>query len=94
MALVVFSILYFLIIIDIKINCRKPAKTVPIDNGIDLIIKESSIKKQLIIKDKFKIIGVNAKGQNLPATFVTTPKIATIDIKGIKIIVILVNDII
>ena len=53
LALVVFRILYFLTIIDIKINCRKPAKTAPIDNGIDLIIKELSIKKQLIIKDKF-----------------------------------------
>ena len=46
------------------------------------------------MSDKFKIIGVTAKGQNFPDTFVITPIKATIDIKGIKIIVILANDII
>jgi hypothetical protein len=76
-----------------NINCIKPATTVAIASGMDLIIQRSFIKKQLIMSDKFKIIGVNAKGQNLPETFLTTPSKATIDIKGIKIIVILVNDI-
>ena len=38
---------------------------------------------------KFKIVGVNAKIQNFPETFVATPSIATIHINGIKIIVIL-----
>ena len=40
------------------------------------------------------MIGVNAIGQNRPETFVSTPNKATIDIKGIKIIVILDNVII
>ena len=34
----------------------------------------------------FKIVGVNAKIQNFPDTFVATPSIATIEINGIKII--------
>ena len=37
----------------------------------------------------FKIVGVNARTQNFPETFVATPRIATIEINGMKIIVIL-----
>ena len=77
-----------------SINCTKPDKTVAIESGIDLIDQKSLIKKQPMIRDKFKIIGVKAKGQNLPETFVIIPNMATIDIRGIKMIVILVNDII
>ncbi len=40
------------------------------------------------------IIGVNDNIQNLPDTLVATPNKATADIKGIKIIVILVSEII
>ena len=43
-----------------------------------------------MIKQKFKIIGVKDKAQNLPETFVATPNNATMDTKGIKNIVILV----
>ena len=62
--------------------------------GRDLIIKSSLIKKQLIIRQKFNIIGVKDKAQNLPETFVATPNNATIETNGIKKIVILVITII
>ena len=43
-----------------------------------------------MIRQKFKIIGVKDKAQNLPETFVATPNNATTDTKGMKNIVILV----
>ena len=52
------------------------------------------IKKQLIIRQEFNIIGVKDKAQNLPETFVATPNNATIETNGIKKIVILVITII
>ena len=82
--------LNFLTIIIKNNNWSKPPNTDPIAKGKDFIIKYSFIKKQLTIKHKFKITGVKERAQNLPDTFVATPKSATIEIKGMNKIVILV----
>tara|TARA_B100001094_G_C17611228_1_gene521315 strand:+ start:271 stop:489 length:219 start_codon:yes stop_codon:yes gene_type:complete len=68
-----------------------PPTTVAKARGRDLTVQLSLIKKQLIIRQRFKIIGLKERIQNFPETFVATPNRATIDIKGINIIVILVN---
>ena len=81
----------FCIIIRVNIIRRMPPTTVAKARGRDLTVQSSLIKKQLIIKQRFKIIGLKEKIQNLPETFVATPNRATIDIKGINTIVILVN---
>ena len=68
-----------------------PPITIAIPKGKDLIAQLSLIDKQLRIIDEFRIMGVNDNIQNLPDTLVATPNKATADIKGIKIIVILVS---
>ena len=66
-----------------------PPITVANARGVALIVQLLLIKKHPIIILEFKIIGVNANIQNFPETFVATPSIATIEINGMKIIVIL-----
>ena len=53
-----------------------------IDNGKDLIVIFSEINKHATIKEMFNIIGVKAKGANLPDALSIAPKSATIEIIG------------